>query len=113
MKIKKCIMFLVLCVMSALCFTQAQEQALRGKHAELQLACSMCHGNDVPTKRAPASACMTCHGEYAAVAALTAEVTPNPHDSHQGELRCTLCHKSHEPSILYCNECHSFDLQME
>ena len=25
-------------------------------------------------------------------------IVPNPHDSHAGEVRCTLCHKEHKAS---------------
>ena len=30
----------------------------------------------------------------------------NPHDSHLGEIACTVCHKAHGESKVYCLECH-------
>ena len=36
------------------------------------------------------------------------------HDSHGGEIRCTVCHTSHEePGMLYCNNCHRFDVKIK
>ncbi|MCD8476126.1 MAG: cytochrome c3 family protein [Shewanella fodinae] len=29
-----------------------------------------------------------------------------------GDIHCTSCHKGHEQSKVYCNECHSFDLKI-
>lgn len=106
---KKLLVFLV---MFFLLLGSVSAQDILGKHGQMGFACAMCHGDaNPPTKRAPISACMQCHESYERVAALTADVVPNPHQSHQGEVRCTLCHKSHEPSVLYCNECHQFDLK--
>jgi hypothetical protein len=84
-----------------------------GKHGEIGATCVDCHKSDKPTRSAPISACKTCHGEYADIAKKTADMKPNPHDSHAGEVRCTLCHKSHSPSVLYCNECHTFNIKMK
>lgn len=74
------------------------------------LSCADCHNTDTPVKRPPVSACLACHDSYAAVAERTKRFSPNPHDSHQGELRCSLCHSPHKEDKLYCNECH--DLQI-
>ena len=30
----------------------------------------------------------------------------NPHRSHLGEIACTVCHKAHEASVVYCLDCH-------
>lgn len=84
-----------------------------GKHLDAGLVCTDCHESAEPTKRAPMSACTSCHGVYADVAELTKNVEPNPHDSHQGELRCSTCHRTHEPSVNYCNECHEFDYNVK
>lgn len=36
------------------------------------------------------------------------------HNSHGGEIRCTVCHTSHkDPEPLYCNNCHQFDLKVK
>ncbi|MDR2382133.1 MAG: cytochrome c3 family protein [Bifidobacteriaceae bacterium] len=31
----------------------------------------------------------------------------NPHDSHNGTLNCTECHRTHEQSVLWCSQCHA------
>lgn len=74
------------------------------------MECVYCHLTENPSKRPPVKGCFECHESYAAVAGLTDDKIPNPHDSHQGELRCGLCHKPHAEDKLYCNECH--DLQI-
>jgi nitrate/TMAO reductase-like tetraheme cytochrome c subunit len=55
--------------------------------------------------------CLKCHGSYDKLAKLTANYDPdsgrNPHESHNGELDCYNCHKSHGQSTLYCSQCHS------
>jgi DnaJ-class molecular chaperone len=79
--------------------------------AHKSLPCATCHGTATPSRPAPASACMKCHGSYDAIAKRTAKITPNPHDAHVGQLRCTLCHKAHQPSVLYCDQCHDFKLK--
>ena len=89
------------------------QPALTGKHATAGLNCAACHQSDAPTSRAPASACQTCHGNNAAVAEKTKDVKPNPHASHEGELRCTKCHRAHSPSVIYCNECHQFQFKLK
>lgn len=91
----------------------APDKKVTGPHAGLEISCADCHGNDNPEKRAPHSACMGCHGEYADIAKLTEKVEPNPHKSHQGEIRCTICHKAHEPSVVYCRECHDYGLKIK
>lgn len=90
----------------------AAGQQLRGAHQAAGLACAACH-KDGTVARPDAAACRECHGDHAAVAKLTAAANPNPHASHEGELRCTLCHRVHQPSSLYCNQCHQFDLRLK
>ncbi|MCL2877166.1 MAG: cytochrome c3 family protein [Acidobacteria bacterium] len=79
---------------------------------------------------APASACKGCHKTSGDTykgkldkdgkpvhknysdGGLTREM--NFHDSHQGDIRCTICHTTHtEPSKLYCNDCHSFRVEIK
>jgi len=115
----KIINFLILCLAlsAGVLFAQGAGE-LRGAHSEAGLACVDCHGTDTPDKKAPASACMTCHadhkGEVREYTNNGIKVKVNPHASHQGDLRCTLCHKIHSPSKLYCNQegCHAFDNDM-
>ncbi len=77
-------------------------------HAEQGVTCSDCHLTDKPEKKAKIKECLQCHESYQAVAERTSELEPNPHASHQGELRCNLCHKIHSEDTLYCNQCHGF-----
>lgn len=76
-------------------------------HQDAKVTCQACHKNQ-KNKPPDSAACLNCHDSYKAVAERTAQVKPNPHDSHLGELRCTLCHSMHKPSKVYCNECHTF-----
>jgi len=76
-------------------------------HESNKVECAACHLNGTE-KIAPDSACYTCHGTYEDMAKATAELKPNPHDAHIGQIRCTLCHSTHKPSKVYCDECHTF-----
>jgi hypothetical protein len=90
----------------------AASEYLDFRHNRHKVTCQPCHGTYSPEKRASKAQCLTCHESYEHVAALTANLEPNPHESHYGKIRCTLCHKAHEASELYCNKCHDFELQM-
>lgn len=87
------------------------QPSVNGKHASLD--CAACHGQASPASRAPTSSCINCHGDNAAVATKTANVKPNPHASHEGDLRCTKCHRVHSESVIYCNECHQFSFKLK
>jgi len=56
--------------------------------------------------------CLQCHRSYESLAERTSALEPNPHESHLGELDCTLCHKSHRPSEVYCTQCHITQLSL-
>jgi hypothetical protein len=90
----------------------AKSEYLGHRHAQQSVTCGLCHGKSFPETRASMEQCLTCHGSYQHLAKLTEDVYPNPHNSHLGEIRCTLCHKAHEQSVLYCNLCHVFDLKV-
>ncbi len=87
----------------------AKSKYLDRTHALKKISCGSCHESFFPEERASEERCLECHKGYAAVAARTAKMKPNPHDHHLGEIRCTLCHKAHEPSVDYCKQCHSFN----
>lgn len=80
--------------------------AFESKHAARGVACQACHKTQTPSRAAKASACNGCHS-YDALAKQTAQIQPNPHDSHAGQIRCTLCHKEHKASENYCRSCHA------
>jgi len=50
--------------------------------------------------------CLHCHTDYDLMAERTADVVPNPHYSHLGEVDCRVCHKMHKDSVNYCFDCH-------
>lgn len=85
----------------------AGEFKLPPHHVKGGVHCFDCHQEEKPTKKAVASeSCMTCHGDYPAMKALTKDAKPNPHDSHKGEVACTECHRQHKPAVVMCLDCH-------
>jgi hypothetical protein len=79
-------------------------------HGEHGTDCSDCHSGYFPEGPASMTACMECHGSYSGLSVTTGDADPNPHASHLGEIDCGLCHKSHEDSVLVCNQCHNYNL---
>ena len=115
--------------MLAFIFAYAQAGKTIRTKAHQNLSCASCHNTDKPERRAPVSACNMCHGNSGGTykgkldkdgkpvrnsyldGSLTREM--NFHDSHQGDIRCTICHTTHaEPPKLYCNDCHSFKVEL-
>jgi hypothetical protein len=90
----------------------AASAQLDAKHGKQQVDCAGCHGTAIPEARPKTEDCLRCHETYEAVAARTRDVKPNPHESHLGEIRCTLCHRAHVAPVFYCERCHSFDLKV-
>ena len=79
-------------------------------HLNSQVTCCNCHGTrfeigvEVQTQT-----CLQCHGSYAELAEQTGNQElegANPHQSHLGEVDCTVCHHAHSPSVSYCLQCH-------
>lgn len=81
------------------------------RHSQAGLACTGCHGEAAFSEPVDEATCTTCHGTYAELALKTA-YEPNPHQSHMGELACSTCHNIHKPSVSFCDECHSFGMQV-
>lgn len=92
--------------------TWADSQHLDHAHALAGVGCTGCHESAFPDRGLTLEECLGCHGSYAKVAAATQNADPNPHDAHYTDLRCTLCHKAHAESELYCNTCHDFALDV-
>lgn len=90
----------------------ASSDYLDRKHADRGTNCRSCHETDFPESRASMDQCLSCHISYEQVANLTSDAEPNPHSSHYEDLRCTLCHKAHQASELYCNTCHQFEIEV-
>lgn len=87
-------------------------------HSE-NLECANCHETNEPVSRASYKKCVECHGDMKTAEKSTfhdeggAVFTMNPHNSHAGNMRCTLCHSSHAESVVYCNTCHhNFDMKV-
>jgi cytochrome c nitrite reductase small subunit len=103
-------------------------------HAQEGLECLDCHeletveqvheeavpGKRIIGKTVEMQFCFDCHvanehTSYEQIIELTAdleeEVGANPHDSHDGELQCRVCHRMHTESKDYC-QCHSWGWQV-
>lgn len=117
----KIMRYLIFCLiallpMGAKCYAQGG----LNKHAAAGVNCEECHIESTSYSRTANDVCLKCHGSYADLAMQTAHLRniknaiQNPHDSHIGDARCTICHKNHDDSVLYCNQCHSpkFDMQV-
>jgi len=80
-------------------------------HAKASLSCMNCHGKDLPAPDATVEnkKCLECHGPMDQLAQKTEPADfkdRNPHKSHLGEIACTVCHKAHSASKVYCLDCH-------
>jgi len=80
-------------------------------HAKAGIACANCHGKDLPKADTTVenSRCLACHGPMDKLALKTEPKDfkdRNPHKSHLGEVACTVCHKAHAESKVYCLGCH-------
>lgn len=80
-------------------------------HARAFVSCSNCHDQALPAFDASVenSKCLQCHGPMDKLAKHTEPVDfkdRNPHLSHLGEIGCTVCHKAHSESVVYCLGCH-------
>ena len=86
-------------------------QLLIDRHTAAGVTCQTCHGGTAFTEPVAEAACIQCHGTYSELAAKT-PWEPNPHQSHMGELACSTCHNVHKPSVSFCDQCHSFGMQV-
>jgi hypothetical protein len=109
-RVYRCLAIFAICFLwaSAAFAQDAKTHSLPAHHAKAGVHCFDCHQEEKPTKKAVApDSCMTCHGDYPAMKALTKDAKPNPHDSHLGEIPCTECHRQHQPPVVKCLECHA------
>lgn len=88
-------------------------------HAKGSISCANCHGKEFPgfdvtveNKR-----CLACHGPMERLVKTTEPPDfkdRNPHQSHLGEIACTVCHKAHSESKAYCLPCHpKFEMKIQ
>lgn len=80
-------------------------------HGKGGVDCAGCHGPGVPAAGAEIGneRCLACHGPMERLVEKTKPAQfadRNPHHSHLGEIACTVCHKAHEASVVYCLDCH-------
>lgn len=80
-------------------------------HGGRQVTCNACHGDKIPAQGAIVAndRCLACHGDDEKLkkkATPPTAASPDPHFSHLGEIDCTLCHRGHTQSRVYCMECH-------
>jgi len=85
-------------------------------HAKAMVGCGGCHGKQAPLANSTVenSRCLGCHGPQAALATKSkSKIFPerNPHESHLGNVACSVCHHAHTASRSYCLECHQ-DFEM-
>jgi len=94
----------------------AEGAALAQLHQANKVGCADCHGTAKKivvddSEKGVNQRCIGCHGNLD-VLAVKDKGHIKPHQSHLGEINCTACHRGHEPSVAYCNGCHTFNLPM-
>ena len=88
-------------------------------HAKANIVCAGCHGKDLPKADDTVEnvRCLVCHGSMDKLAQKTEPKDfkdRNPHKSHLGDIACTVCHKGHAESKVYCLQCHQkFDMKIK
>lgn len=81
-------------------------------HGQKGIVCAQCHGKNLPKAEDTVEdvKCLDCHGPLEQLAQKTGAKEDfknrNPHKSHLGDLACTVCHKGHAESKVYCLDCH-------
>ncbi len=97
--------------LDALVLRSAAAEEFKQRHQTFGIECTACHGAELDFSVVPPmEQCLACHESYDAVAKLTADVVPNPHHSHMGEVPCSDCHSEHQEFQLSCNQCHIFEM---
>ena len=81
-------------------------------HGRKSVTCSGCHGAQLPKDddTVENARCLMCHGSAEKLAEKTNKPDDpkmNPHKSHLGDINCTVCHKAHAKSVVYCLGCHT------
>jgi hypothetical protein len=82
-------------------------------HAKAKIDCAGCHGKELPLLDAKVEndRCLACHGPREQLIRKTAPADfpqRNPHDSHVGDVNCTVCHHAHSASSSFCLTCHNY-----
>ncbi len=88
-------------------------------HGKKNVTCMGCHGKALPVEgdSVENDRCLECHGPLDKLQVKTAPKDlpdRNPHKSHLGEIGCTVCHKGHKESAVYCLQCHpNFQMKLK
>jgi hypothetical protein len=94
-------------------FAWAQQSLLLGeKHKNAGVSCEGCHRDEAAKEQVSTAVCIGCHGDYPKIAELRAKSSPNPHESHLGNLKCESCHHVHKLSEDYCGKCHLIEFKV-
>ncbi|MEN6467506.1 MAG: cytochrome c3 family protein [Smithella sp.] len=97
----------------------ASSEYMDNLHAKAFISCANCHGKELPAPDTTVEngKCLECHGPMDQLVKKTepAEFKDrNPHKSHLGEIACTVCHKAHSESKVYCLGCHQkFEMKIK
>lgn len=105
----------------------SDSQLLAAKHSAADVECHDCHEATIATQMEEGfkyvtgsyevplekrvftkEFCLECHDDFDSIKAATDFEEGNPHDSHNGEQECNLCHSMHQPSQAMCSQCHFF-----
>ena len=110
-------------IFSSTSFAASKEIVSTLKHKEAGITCVDCHGKGSPKKMPHHSVCIECHdsgngyytGEMRTYKNDGKDRQFNVHDSHQGKVRCTVCHTVHKKpeKPMLCNACHQIDVEVK
>ncbi len=89
----------------------ANSNFLDNLHAKVGIVCNHCHGKRLPKidDTVGKDRCLACHGPNEQLVQKTQPgefKDRNPHNSHLGDINCTVCHHAHGESQVYCLDCH-------
>lgn len=105
---------LAFCAFGSMSQGWAQEKGsfLADRHQTKGMQCSSCHKENPPKEIVPSAVCQQCHGNAEKLAEKTMTKTPNPHESHLGDLKCEACHHGHKVAENTCAKCHDFTMHV-
>jgi fumarate reductase flavoprotein subunit len=85
----------------------ASATPLADRHKAKGLDCLSCHvTKPEPFAEVPRANCLKCHPETLIVSKYADLKDRNPHKNHLGEVDCNICHRGHDESLVYCDQCH-------
>ncbi|MDR0246775.1 MAG: flavocytochrome c, partial [Burkholderiales bacterium] len=95
----------------------AKGDYLAGVHTKKGINCVVCHGGGFAVddnESAVNKSCARCHGTYEALGEASKKKSSDisAHDGHLVDPSCTSCHRGHEESFVYCNNCHLFTMDI-